>query len=146
MRKQSWQVRLIPLLSSSGIIKGLSNNNCAAKVDTLLSRSHRVTAKVRVVEKAARKGLCVLKRSSSAAFQMSPKPGSHLLAAADAGKNPILPQERAGDAPSRPLGSSCSGTTHTSSLAFRAEILIWTAADAADVRTFPFPQHAVRLW
>lgn len=39
MRKQSWQVRLIPLFYSVGIIKGLSNNNYAPKVDTLLSCS-----------------------------------------------------------------------------------------------------------
>lgn len=39
MRKQSWQVRLIALSYSAGIIKGLSNNNYAPKVDTLLSCS-----------------------------------------------------------------------------------------------------------
>lgn len=39
MRKQSWQMRLIPLFYSTGIIKGLSNNNYAHKVDTLLSCS-----------------------------------------------------------------------------------------------------------
>lgn len=39
MRKQSWQVRLIPLFYSAGIIKGLSNNNYAPKVDTPLSCS-----------------------------------------------------------------------------------------------------------
>lgn len=40
MRIQSWQVRLIPLFYRAGIIKGLSNNNYASKVGTLLSCSH----------------------------------------------------------------------------------------------------------
>lgn len=40
MRKQSWQERLIPLFYSAGIIKGLSSNNYAPKVDTPLSCSH----------------------------------------------------------------------------------------------------------
>lgn len=39
MRKQSWQVRLILLFYSAGIIKGLSNNNYAPRVDLRLSCS-----------------------------------------------------------------------------------------------------------
>lgn len=45
MRKQSWQVRLIPLFYCTGIIKGLSNYNYAPKVDTLLSCWHGVAVR-----------------------------------------------------------------------------------------------------
>lgn len=142
MRTQTRQVPLILLLWSAGIIKGLSSNNYAAKVDTPLSRCSRVAARCecwKIQVRGVHECVCV-KDKQLYSFPNVTQPQSPLLGATGTntgtGERPTL---KASTPPGGHL--SLSGWPPAG-----AEMWLWVSADAAQLWRLcqrPLSEHAM---